>query len=376
MAWEKVIAPIEYGGLGFGSLRDANLAMLSKWWWRFKTDKDGLWRRVVWAVHHNNRSWSPIPAKISLAGPWKQIVSICDHLNKVGIKLSESIWCKVGAGSKVSFWLDLWIGNQPLYVAFPLLFALEKIKTCRISDRVSWEADRLCLSWVWNRPVMSDYEEAELLDLTCLLCDFSHYEGPDVWVWKHGQSETFSVASIKNTMETANRSVPADLFLWNNFIPKKVGVVSWRARSERLLTRVALAARNMNIGDTRCPLCAEYDETSDHLFVSCHFSQSIWLIIAQWCRIPPMVAFSFKDILDTHISVYGSKKKKKVISVIIQVVIWSIWRMRNEVIFGLVEPNISKVVEESKSMAYHWIKNRSRSHTWSWSEWRNFNIVM
>ncbi|XP_022007868.1 uncharacterized protein LOC110907153 [Helianthus annuus] len=30
MAWEKVIAPIEYGGLGFGSLRNANLAMLSK----------------------------------------------------------------------------------------------------------------------------------------------------------------------------------------------------------------------------------------------------------------------------------------------------------------------------------------------------------
>ncbi|XP_035844133.1 uncharacterized protein LOC118490545 [Helianthus annuus] len=185
--------------------------MLSKWWWRFKTDKDALWRRVIWAVHHNNRSWTPIPAKVSLAGPWKQIVGIREHLNQVGINLPDSIWCLVGIGSKV-------------------------------------------------------------------------------------------------------------------------GVVSWRAIPERLPTRAALAARNIDNGDTRCPLCGEYEDTSDHLFVSCHFTQSIWLVIAQWCRIPPMVAFSLKDVLDTHVTVYGSKKKKKVISAIIQVVIWSVWRMRNKLL--------------------------------------------
>ncbi|MFS7924008.1 hypothetical protein Hanom_Chr03g00267541 [Helianthus anomalus] len=124
MAWEKVIAPIEYGELGFGSLQDANLAMLSKWWWRFKTDKEGLWRRVVWSVHHNNRSWAPIPAKVTLASPWKHIVGVHEPLIQIGINLSESIWCKVGCGTKTTFWFDLWIGLQPLYLSFPLLFAL------------------------------------------------------------------------------------------------------------------------------------------------------------------------------------------------------------------------------------------------------------
>ncbi|KAJ0635208.1 putative proteasome endopeptidase complex [Helianthus annuus] len=98
------------------------------------------------------------------------------------------------------------------------------------------------------------------------------------------------------------------------------------------------------------------------------------MVIAQWCRIPPIFAFSFKDVLVTHSSVYGSRKKKKVLNAIFQVVIWSIWRMRNEVIFGSVEPSITKVVEESKSMAYHWVKNRSRSHSWTWSEWQKFNL--
>ncbi|XP_022020058.1 uncharacterized protein LOC110920132 [Helianthus annuus] len=75
VTWDKTIAPIEYGVLGFGSLRDANLAMLAKWWWRFETEKEVLWRRVVWAIHHNPRAWSDISVKIYVPGPWKNIIS-------------------------------------------------------------------------------------------------------------------------------------------------------------------------------------------------------------------------------------------------------------------------------------------------------------
>ncbi|KAM0028414.1 putative RNA-directed DNA polymerase [Helianthus debilis subsp. tardiflorus] len=317
MAWEKVIAPIEYGGLGFGSLRDSNLAMLSKWWWRFKTEKDGLWRRVVWAIHHNNRSWAPIPAKISLAGPWKQIVGIRGSLIQFGIDLPCSIRCKVGCGLK-----------------------------------------------------------EELTDLTLLLCDFVARICPDVWDWCHDTSGTFSVASIKQISASASRSLPEYLFVWNRFVPKKVGIVVWRALSERLPTRVALAARNIYIADSQCLFCGEYEETSEHIFVSCQFSQSIWLIVTQWCRIPPIIAFSLKDIIDCYSCVNGSKEKKKIINAIVQVVIWCLWRMRNDVLFGQASPSISKVVEESKSMAYHWIKNRSGHSQWSWNDWRSFNLGM
>ncbi|KAJ0732921.1 putative RNA-directed DNA polymerase [Helianthus annuus] len=376
MAWEKVSAPTEYGGLGFGSLRDSNLALLSKWWWRFQTDKDGLWRRVVWAVHHNNRSWSSIPAKVSLAGPWKQIVSIREPLARVGINLMESIWCDVGRSSNAAFWIDFWIGLQPLYITFPLLFALEKHKLCAVADRVSWGEDSVILSWIWNRSSLSASEEAELMELTLLLCDFGCRDGPDRWVWRHDQPELFSVANIKRLAAEASRSVPAYLFRWNNLVPKKVGVVAWRAIAERLPTRLALVYRNVNIGDTRCIFCGEYEESSEHLFVSCQFSQTVWIIMAQWCKIPPILAFCLRDLLDLHFFMQGSNRKKKVINAIVQVVIWSIWRMRNEVIFGQVDPCITRVVEESKSMSFHWIKNRSRSSHWTWNDWRAFSISL
>ncbi|KAJ0481904.1 hypothetical protein HanIR_Chr13g0647981 [Helianthus annuus] len=84
IAWEKVISPVEYGGVRFCSLKDANLAMLAKWWWRFKVEKDGLLRKVIWAIHNKSRSWNFIPAKLSIPGPWKKIWNISIELERDG----------------------------------------------------------------------------------------------------------------------------------------------------------------------------------------------------------------------------------------------------------------------------------------------------
>ncbi|XP_035840224.1 uncharacterized protein LOC118487459 [Helianthus annuus] len=165
------------------------------------------------------------------------------------------------------------------------------------------------------------------------------------------------------------------MFFWNSLVPKKVGIVSWRALSERLPTKAALVTRNIDVGNICCQLCNDYPKTSDHLFAACHFSQAIWLVIAQWCKIPPLILFSLKDVVDIRFAVSGSKRKKKLINAIFQVVIWSIWRLRNEVIFRQVEPTMSRVIEESKSMSFLWIKNRLKSANWSWGEWRNFSFI-
>ncbi|GKB58706.1 cytochrome P450, partial [Tanacetum coccineum] len=42
IAWKKVISPINHGGLDIGSLKSSSQAMLSKWWWRFRTDGNAL----------------------------------------------------------------------------------------------------------------------------------------------------------------------------------------------------------------------------------------------------------------------------------------------------------------------------------------------
>lgn len=54
IAWDKVLSKSEFGGLNIGSLKAQNLALLVKWWWRFKSDKKELWKDVVISIHGSN----------------------------------------------------------------------------------------------------------------------------------------------------------------------------------------------------------------------------------------------------------------------------------------------------------------------------------
>ncbi|KAM0043338.1 putative reverse transcriptase zinc-binding domain-containing protein [Helianthus debilis subsp. tardiflorus] len=111
-------------------------------------------------------------------------------------------------------------------------------------------------------------------------------------------------------------------------------MVAWRAEKDRLPTREALIRRQIDIADATCVLCGEYAESSERLFVACHFTQIVWQNVATWCKIPPIVAFERKDLLDLHDFSPGSRKRKKTLQAIIQIVIWCIWKTRNEVIFN------------------------------------------
>ncbi|KAJ0857724.1 hypothetical protein HanRHA438_Chr13g0593431 [Helianthus annuus] len=181
VAWDKTIAPIEYGGLGFGSLRDANLAMLAKWWWRFKMEKNGLWRRVIWAIHHNSRGWKDISTKVSIAGPWKNISSIRNILLLADIDLNNASSATLANGKNISFWLDSWVDPIPLYVKFPDLFKVEKHKDCLVHDRMRISGSGLEFSWVWANSVLSNTENSQLQQLLGLLIGLDMAPGPDRW---------------------------------------------------------------------------------------------------------------------------------------------------------------------------------------------------
>lgn len=74
LVWEKVCQwKKKKGGLGFGPLEDKNDALLGKWWWRFNTEKNALWKAIVCA----NYNWD-------LAGPLHES-------NRIG-RATSKIW--------------------------------------------------------------------------------------------------------------------------------------------------------------------------------------------------------------------------------------------------------------------------------------------
>ncbi|XP_022030992.1 uncharacterized protein LOC110931930 [Helianthus annuus] len=123
-----------------------------------------------------------------------------------------------------------------------------------------------------------------------------------------------------------------------------------------------------------CVLCGEYVETCDHIFVSCHHAQTAWLNIATWCNLPPTIAFGISGLLTLHEVSSGSWKKKKAIYAIVLVTIWSIWKMRNDVVFRQSVPNAMKMLDGIKSLAYLWVKNHSKELWLTWEDWSRFRF--
>ncbi|GJR52184.1 RNA-directed DNA polymerase, eukaryota [Tanacetum coccineum] len=53
VSWNQSMAKIKSGGLGFRSLKAYNLALLAKWWWRVRIDRDSLWASVIDDIYGN-----------------------------------------------------------------------------------------------------------------------------------------------------------------------------------------------------------------------------------------------------------------------------------------------------------------------------------
>lgn len=110
--WRDVMAPKEIGGLGVGSIRDTNIALLCKWRWNYKACPGSFWTSVIKAIHEQPRVSRQIPCNMAVAGAWKQIVSAESELVMVNLDLNKLIKVKVGRGDQTQFWYDWWLGGS------------------------------------------------------------------------------------------------------------------------------------------------------------------------------------------------------------------------------------------------------------------------
>lgn len=104
--WDTVMASKEKCGLGVGSLRSLNLALLFKWIWQLKSEQPYFWIHVISSIHNLARKPVDKLAKLLIPGTWGNIIKTVHDLGKIDIKLGHVIKFKVGCGSKTFFWLD------------------------------------------------------------------------------------------------------------------------------------------------------------------------------------------------------------------------------------------------------------------------------
>jgi len=117
--WELVQLPKCKGGLGVGDLVIKNTALLFKWWWRYATEENSLWRRVIQSIHNEDQALLPSWNISKIPGPWQSIKKLILSQKQTAKAFTQNLQLSVGSGSRIRFWEDQWAGNYTLKDKFP-----------------------------------------------------------------------------------------------------------------------------------------------------------------------------------------------------------------------------------------------------------------
>ena len=146
--WGCVTLKKEQGGVGIRRLREMNVSLLLKWWWKFGVERNSLWKRIICSKSQDSmEGWMPVVESASKCSRvWQDIISIHhQHPMEFGF-FKENLEIQLGNGSRIRFWQDAWIGDACLKAEFPRLYSLSINKDGFISNL--WNVDEEGGKWV------------------------------------------------------------------------------------------------------------------------------------------------------------------------------------------------------------------------------------
>nr|GEU29167.1 hypothetical protein [Tanacetum cinerariifolium] len=329
--WDKATSLISNGGLGIGTLKSSNQAILCKWWWRLHNENNARWHKVIRSIHGLDGSLNDFSSIKSKSGPWFRIAKLKEDLCKVGIDFPIIFKKKIGNGYDTRFWHANLLGGSPLKVDFLRLFRLDSNPHCLVCNRsptfhplalthVVPDTDffvtrplphtGLEFHWAWRRPIRSRPESD---DLTAL-CD-----------------------------------LVAQLRLTGN-------VFTWKTANQRLPTRSNQDFRGIDLHSVLCPLCEEVTKTEEHIFVSCGIAKEIWKGLVDWWNIHRIIVTCLSDEINLADMVPLTTAAKKFFDTVVQA---TLWRFRNEMIFASKRPNKRLILDDIKLSSFTCIMTES-----------------
>lgn len=212
-------------------------------------------------------------------------------------------------------------------------------------------------------------EDSQLHNLVQLLGDFRLSHGSDSWIWALESSGSFSVNSLYKLVKSTFHGPAFWPFPWNKTAPIKANILGWRIEQDRLPTKVQLAKRNVNIPSNLCPLCNIFEETTSHLFIQCHFAQSLWSLLTNWCKIPPRPPDDIHGLLSAHLNPLIDPRKAQRINLIIIAFCSVIWSHRNDALFNNRTPAVHLAFNDLRSLSFQWFSTRGKLPKIPWEEW-------
>ncbi|GJS46496.1 hypothetical protein Tco_0596617 [Tanacetum coccineum] len=218
--WNSILLDPKNGGLGVGCLRSKNLSLLGKWKWQFLNEEYSLWRIVIKEFYGIDGGFGSSSCSYSNTGVWLDIIKAIKS-----IEVHEP-WCGDGSVLKVKF---------------PRLYALKVDKDCKVRDRAHMVNETGVGNWSWRIP----HRGRALDDLSALSSRLNNtiffFNDCDRWCWSYDDSGSFKVKVLSKVL--GNNVIGGHSLgfhhKWNDWIPRKVNVMVWKASLNRLPSYVS-----------------------------------------------------------------------------------------------------------------------------------------
>ncbi|CAN1314337.1 Putative ribonuclease H protein At1g65750 [Linum perenne] len=274
--WDTIKCSKSRGGLRVQDLRILNTALLSKWTWRYATERSAWWRTLISSKCGTGPSdwisiWNFSSSGYSM---WKGVIAF------------GSIFWTYGSidpgGGMCDFWRDYWVRGMRLASLFPRIDASAQSLDARLcdvfhfSDRFEWS---IPLRYQLRGGALEEWHNF-LLHLV-LIPQTLLTEGPTYIYWPLHSKGLFTVASLRQELNATrfvgNSNFPSDV-IWVPFIPPKFTSFCWKAFHKRIATIDNLQRRGFSFAN-RCVMCYCSTESVDHLFLQCSFVTRVWNLL-------------------------------------------------------------------------------------------------
>ncbi|GKA64834.1 RNA-directed DNA polymerase, eukaryota [Tanacetum coccineum] len=125
------------------------------------------------------------------------------------------------------------------------------------------------LVYSFRRVPRGGAESSQVEDLKRLIQPVTLKQGKDSWNWSLSKSGTYSVASVRNLIDSSLLPSSDMKTRWIRYIPNKVNVFAWKVMTNSLPTRFNISRRGIDIESISCVNCVFGVETTNHLFFTC-----------------------------------------------------------------------------------------------------------
>ncbi|GJY53238.1 RNA-directed DNA polymerase, eukaryota, reverse transcriptase zinc-binding domain protein [Tanacetum coccineum] len=291
--WSRVLASKDKGGLGVSSFFALNRALLLKWVWRFRYDRNSLWTRFIKALYGNSGSIET-PSKVAYSSTWLNIVTEFSMLKNQGMDLLSFMKKKVGDGQDTFFWEEVWMGDMTFKSRFPRVYALESDKKITVADKMNHNV----LGFSLRRAPRDGVEMEQFRDMIAILEGVELPAMHDRWIWSLVGSGEFSVASARKFIDDHRLTGSPHKTRWVKVVPIKINVMAWKVRFDFLPTRLNLSRRGLELQSILCPNCNKEVESTSHIFFACSMVRDLYRKIASWWELSYSEFDSYDDWLD------------------------------------------------------------------------------